>query len=304
MKRSTLFPLILIVVTTSFLAACGSVDLNAPIPVYDTGVDENAWVTIPAGDFFSGQFNDPVSIDVDYEIMVTTVTVAQYVSYLNAALADGSLTIRGEEVVGFYPGDEFRGVKHEIEIPAQDYIFVPLDAPGARYTFDGSTFAAVSGYEDHPMTYVSWFGARGYCEYNDYRLPTELEWEKAARGTDGRPFPWGDEIERNNANFYASRDPFEDMSAYGSWTTPVGFFNGQEYAGYQTLDSASPFGLYDMSGNVWQWTANVYEGMHYRFMRGGSKDTYDMDLRLWVRNNATPTYFSPDVGFRCVRGGE
>jgi formylglycine-generating enzyme required for sulfatase activity len=56
-----------------------------------------------------------------------------------------------------------------------------------------------------------------------------------------------------------------------------------------------------MAGNVWQWTGNVYEGMHYRFMRGGSKDTYDMDLRLWVRNNATPTYFSPGVGFRCAR---
>jgi formylglycine-generating enzyme required for sulfatase activity len=56
-----------------------------------------------------------------------------------------------------------------------------------------------------------------------------------------------------------------------------------------------------MAGNVWQWTGDVYEGMHYRFLRGGSKDTYDMDLRLWVRNNATPAYVSPGVGFRCAR---
>jgi formylglycine-generating enzyme required for sulfatase activity len=56
-----------------------------------------------------------------------------------------------------------------------------------------------------------------------------------------------------------------------------------------------------MAGNVWQWTADIYEGMHYRFLRGGSKDTYEMDLRSWVRNNATPTYYSPGVGFRCVR---
>ena len=119
--------------------------------------------------------------------------------------------------------------------------------------------------------------------------------------TDERPFPWGEEITRENANFYASRDPFEDMSSFGSRTTPVGFYNGQKYGDYQTLDSASPYGLYDMAGNVWQWTGDIYEGMHYRFMRGGSKDTYEMDLRVWVRNNATPTYASPGVGFRCVK---
>ena len=122
------------------------------------------------------------------------------------------------------------------------------------------------------------------------------EGRAAARMT--RPFPWGDEILRENANFYSSRDPFEDMSSFGSRTSPVGFYNGKSYDGYVTLDSASPYGLYDMAGNVWQWTGNVYEGMHYRFMRGGSKDTYDMDLRLWVRNNATPTYFSPGVGIQ------
>ena len=186
-----------------------------------------------------------------------------------------------------------------------DYIFVPLNDPASRFTYDGSTFSANSGYENHPMTNVSWFGARGYCGYYGYRLPTELEWEKAGRGSvDGRPFPWGEEFYANIANSYASRDPFEDMRSYGSRTSPVGFYNGRSYEGYQTRDSASPYGLYDMAGNVWQWTGDVYEGMHYRFMRGGSKDTYKMDLRLWVRNNATPTYFSPGVGFRCARGGD
>ena len=63
---------------------------------------------------------------------------------------------------------------------------------------------------------------------------------------------------RENANFYSSRDPFEDMSSFGSRTTPVGFYNGQTYDGYTTLDSASPYGLYDMAGNVWQWTGDVH----------------------------------------------
>jgi formylglycine-generating enzyme required for sulfatase activity len=287
------------------LTACTSVDLDAPIPTFDTGVDTESWVVIPAGEFQSGQQNEPVKIDYDYEIMVTDVTVAQYIIYLNKAIEDGTLKVEADQIVGFYPGDEFHGVKHEVEIPPADYIFVPLNDPASRFSYDGLSFIVKPGYETHPMTNVSWFGAWGFCGYNNFRLPTELEWEKAARGTsDSRPFPWGEEIARNNANFYSSRDPFEDMSLFGSRTSPVGFYNGQVYDGYETLDSASPYGLYDMSGNVWQWTGDVYEGQHYRYLRGGSKDTYDMDLRIWVRNNATPTYFSPGVGFRCVRDGE
>jgi len=296
MKR-VLLPLILL---TVFLASCAPVDLNAPLPAFDTGVDPNSWAQIPAGEFHFGQHDDVESTEA-YEIMITDVTTAQYADFLNTALAVGYVKVDGDQIVGFYPGDEFHSTKHEEEIKAGDWTFIPLNDPSQRIKFDGKTFTAQSGYENHPMTMVTWFGAWGYCEHYEARLPTEMEWEKAGRGTDERPFPWGDEILRENANFYASRDPFEDMSSFGSRTSPIGFYNGQKYGDYQTLDSASPYGLYDMAGNVWQWTGNVYEGMHYRFMRGGSKDTYDMDLRLWVRNNATPTYFSPGVGFRCVR---
>jgi formylglycine-generating enzyme required for sulfatase activity len=284
------------------LVSCGPVDLNAPVPSYNTGIDPNAWAAIPAGPFLAGQFNDPATIDYDYQMMVTDMTVSKYMDFLNTALAEGTLKVEGDMITGFYPGDVFHGVKHEVEITAENYVFVPLQDPASRFTFDGRAFSAVPGYEVHPMTDVSWFGAWGYCQYYGWRLPTELEWEKAARGSaDDRPFPWGYDIARNNANFYFSRDPFEDMSSYGSRTTPVGFYNGQTYGDYTTLDSASPYGLYDMAGNVWQWTGDVYEGQHYRYMRGGSKDTYDMDLRVWVHNNATPTYYSPGVGFRCVR---
>jgi formylglycine-generating enzyme len=296
MKR-IFVPLILL---TVFLASCAPVDLNAPLPAFDTGVDPNSWAQIPAGEFHFGQHDDVESTEA-YEIMITDVTTTQYADFLNTALAAGYVKVDGDQIVGFYPGDEFHGVKHEEEIKAGDWTFIPLNDPSQRIKFDGKTFSVQSGYENHPMTNVTWFGAWGFCKYFGNRLPTEMEWEKAGRGTDERPFPWGDEILRENANFYSSRDPFEDMSSFGSRTSPVGFYNGQKYGDYQTLDSASPYGLYDMAGNVWQWTGNVYEGMHYRFMRGGSKDTYDMDLRLWVRNNATPTYFSPGVGFRCVR---
>jgi len=295
MKRS----LATILFMVSLLTACASVDLTAPLPDFDTGVDPDAWEQIPAGDFYFGQHED-VETTAAYQIMITDVTTAQYAAFLNEALADGYIKIDGDQIVGYYPGDEFRGFKHEEPIEAGDWIFIPLKDPSQRIEFDGTTFSVQLGYENHPMNMVSWFGAWGYCGYYDWRLPTEMEWEKAGRGTDARPFPWGYEIARENANFYTSRDPFENMSSYGSRTTPVGFYNGKTYNGYTTLDSASPYGLYDMAGNVWQWTGNVYENMHYRFMRGGSKDTYDMDLRLWVTNNATPTYYSPGVGFRCA----
>ena len=289
-----------IILLAVLLAACTSVDLNASIPTFDTGVNPDAWAQIPAGGFSFGQHND-IQTTAAYEIMITDVTTAQYAAFLNQALADGYIKVSGDQIMGYYPGDEFHGVKHEEKIAEGDWMFILLNDPSQRIQFDGEKFSPQTGYENHPMTMVTWFGAWGYCGYFDAHLPTELEWEKAARGTDTRPFPWGDEITRKNANFYSSRDPFEDMNSFGSRTSPVGFYNGKTYNGYATLDSASPYGLYDMAGNVWQWTGDVYEGMHYRFMRGGSKDTYDMDLRIWTRNNATPTYFSPGVGFRCAR---
>jgi formylglycine-generating enzyme required for sulfatase activity len=302
MKRTGL----ILFTLTVLLAACAQVDLSAPIPAFETGVDSNTWAKIPAGEFFSGQAAKITPIDYDYEVMVTDVTVRQYSDFLTSALATGAVKVgqfNGKKaIVGAYPGDAFHGVKHEEKIDPGDWIFIPLDDPASRFSFDGTTFAPVSGYENHPMTNVTWFGGWAYCGAVGGRLPMELEWEKAARGSaDARAFPWGEDIEGSRTNYYASRDPFENMSSFGSRTAPVGFYNGKVYDGFQTVSNASPYGLFDMAGNVWQWTGDVYEGMHYRFLRGGSKDVYDMDLRIWVRNNATPTYFSPGVGFRCAR---
>ena len=295
MKKQILASVLLVI-----LAAC-SARPNTGLPgVYDSGINPNDWALIPAGEFLNGQFNEEIDLDYDYQMMLTEVTNQQFAEYLNAALADGSLKIAGEEVVGYYPGDEFHEYRHEVEISAGDWIHFPLNAEGSRLLFEGGEFSVSPGYENHPVVQVTWFGAQGYCQYYEGDLPTEYEWEKAARGTDGRAYPWGDEIERENANHYASRDPFEEFYGKIGDTTPVGFYNGGSYDGYQTIDSPSPFGIYDLAGNVEEWTANVYEKQHYRYLRGGSKAFYGYDLRLWVTNNASPYYHSPSIGFRCV----
>jgi formylglycine-generating enzyme len=216
MKRSWLVLISLLLI----LSACGPApNVGAITPPYvDTGIDPNTWAVVPAGVFPSGQHDHLTPVDYDYEIMVTLVTNEQYARYLNEALAAGTIRVGEVEVeagelvwvqtgiAGFYPGDPYDGYKHEEEIKAGDKLFMPLSEEGLRLTFDGSQLSAIPEYRNHPMTMVTWFGANAYCEFYDWRLPTEIEWEKAARGTetvDGRglPFPWGTEIERNNANF-------------------------------------------------------------------------------------------------------
>jgi formylglycine-generating enzyme required for sulfatase activity len=290
------------------LSACASAGVNAAPPAIQTGVDPQSWAQIPAGEFLAGPHAEAARIDEDFEMMITDVTNAQYADYLNQALAQGAVQIvpgpQGLEVVGYYPGDEFRGVKHELEIKAGDWLHVPLSDPGLRLAYnaaDQKPFSAQPGYANHPMTLVTWFGAKAYCEFSGWRLPTSLEWEKAARGEDGRPYPWGQEIARGNANYYSSHDVFEKITGALGDTTPVGFYNGTTYDGYATLDSPSPYGLYDMAGNVWQWVADIQEGTHYRLLRGGSKADYAYNLRIWTTNSAGPDYASPSIGFRCAR---
>ena len=283
------------------LAACAAPVTQPALPHVETGVDAEAWVQIPAGEFVLGQHEKKGVIEQAYEMMVTPVTNAQYARYLNAALAQGTAKVQGGQIVGYYGGDLFRGQKHEREIKAGDWRHIPLTDASLRLAFDGQTFRAKPGYENHPMTLVTWFGAQAYCALYGWRLPSELEWEKAARGTDNRPFPWGHEIRPENANFYASGDPFERLAGKQGDTTPVGFYNGRTYDGYRTADSPSPYGLSDMAGNVWQWTADLQEGIHDRWLRGGSKDNYGYNLRIWERNSAPPDYASPSVGFRCAR---
>ena len=134
----------------------------------------------------------------------------------------------------------------------------------------------------HPVVNVSWEDAEAYADWSGGRLPSEAEWEKAARGTDGRLYPWGMKFVAGNLN---------TSEAKTEGTHPVEAHPG----------GASPYGVMDMSGNVWEWTVTLFEeGEEWRVLKGGAWDFKGFkDSRCSYRVYFSPTFRNHAVGFRC-----
>ncbi|HIG56749.1 MAG TPA: formylglycine-generating enzyme family protein [Candidatus Handelsmanbacteria bacterium] len=151
----------------------------------------------------------------------------------------------------------------------------------------------------HPVVYVNWHDAQAYCTWRGARLPTEAEWEKSARGDDARLWPWSSTFDTKRANLWGAEDRYAGLAPVGSF--PAG---------------ASPYGVLDLAGNVWEWCADWYDANyyatapaqdpqgpakgHFKVLRGGSWINPGPALRSSNRCEVLPIERGPYIGFRCA----
>ena len=243
-----------------------------------------------------------------FELGVHTVTNAEFATFVEATDHRTTAETLGDSFV-------FGGLLPDDFPPTQGVAAAPWWrlVEGADWRHPEGPHSDVAGRGHHPVVHVSWLDAEAFCLWSGTRLPTEAEWERAARGgLDQHHFPWGDELEpdgQHRMNVFQGAFPAEDTGADG-WrgTCPVGSFppNG--------------FGLHEMTGNVWEWCADWFATDTYaqpsrenplgpphgqaRVMRGGSylcHESYCWRYRVDARISNTPDSTAGNIGFRVAR---
>jgi formylglycine-generating enzyme required for sulfatase activity len=272
------------------------------------------FVDIPAGTFemgdhdIAGYRNDqkPVhAVTLDgFQMSQCEITNAQYAQFLNAAMAAGLIQVVNGVVYASSDANL-----------AWAYCDTYASSPYSQIVYSQGRFSVRSrdglAMSDHPVARVSWYGAAAFCDHYGYHLPTEAQWEYAARGGYHDPYyryPWGsDDIDCSLANCKTDSG-FCNPLGLTSWpfTVPVGYYGPQ-----------GAYGLCDMSGNLWEWCQDWYDAGYYavspksnpagpetgttRVLRGGAWDVHGDSCHVADRSVADPLVRGQVVGFRVCR---